>query len=100
LSFEEFQILTKQTCFYCGKEPYQILKPKCYGSQNSYTYNGVDRVDNAKGYQTENTVACCGVCNSFKSNYSQTTFLEHCKLITEFNSKKQAEMTCSAIKSE
>jgi hypothetical protein len=93
LSFEDFQSLTKQICFYCEKEPYQVLEPR-RRTQMSYTYNGVDRIDNAKGYQIDNVVTCCGVCNAMKSSYPQTTFLEHCKLITEVNSKRQAEMPC------
>jgi hypothetical protein len=99
LGYEDFSKLTKIDCFYCGKAPYQVLKPR-RDCQLPYTYNGVDRVDNTKGYQPDNVVACCGMCNAFKSNYSQEQFINHCKLITEFNSKKQAEMTCSVSDNE
>lgn len=95
LDFETFQSLTKQNCFYCGKEPSQVLKPREYGTQEPYIYNGVDRVDNTKGYNVNNTVPCCGMCNSFKSNYSKEQFIEHCNNIYNFqNSKRQTEMIC------
>jgi hypothetical protein len=97
LTWEEFELLTKGNCIYCGKEPYQVLNPR-RRTQLPCTYNGVDRVDNAVGYITTNTVSCCGLCNFMKSNYTQEVFTEHCKVITDFqNSKKQAEMTCSSL---
>lgn len=77
----EFLVLTKQNCYYCNKPPSQIKKAK----HSNYIYNGVDRVDNNKGYLIENVVACCKECNSKKSGIT----LEIAEKIIEFLKKKE-----------
>jgi len=67
LTMDEFKILTKNNCYYCGKIPSQVKKSKC----SQYVYNGIDRVDNSLGYTTSNTVACCKDCNSKKSGVTR-----------------------------
>lgn len=66
LSLDQFKKLTESNCYYCGKPPLQIKKSKT----SYYTYNGIDRVDNSKGYVVSNTVPSCGECNSLKSGVS------------------------------
>ncbi len=66
LSKEEFKFLTKQICFYCGCEPYQIMNKSNKECNGTYVYNGIDRVDNNLGYIKENCVSACGVCNRAK----------------------------------
>lgn len=56
LSFEDYEIISKQLCFYCGG-----LLGK-FGS-------GLDRVDNNEGYTFNNVVACCAFCNRLKGDY-------------------------------
>jgi len=81
LTEEEFKILTKQNCHYCGIQPYQETgSKKCNGK---YTYNGVDRKINNIGYTLENSIPCCGVCNKMKMDLDYDLFLEKCKLITK-----------------
>lgn len=63
LTIEEFRHLTGSNCFYCNKEPQQKKKSK----YSQYLYNGIDRVDNTKGYTLDNTVSCCMDCNSKKA---------------------------------
>lgn len=53
LSEEEFNEITNQACFYCGSFD---------------KYNGIDRVDNSKGYITDNVVPCCRNCNTAKGS--------------------------------
>ena len=79
LKKEDAIILFKSNCFYCGCEPSQIKKEfGCYGE---FIYNGIDRVDNNKGYVLNNCVPCCKQCNQAKSTYSLTEFKEWiCKL--------------------
>jgi hypothetical protein len=67
LSKDEFLKITKQNCFYCNKEPSQIKKSKT----SQYIYNGIDRVNNCKGYIKSNVVACCRECNALKSGISK-----------------------------
>ncbi len=76
LTKDEFKSLTKQNCYYCDKNPQQIIKAinRNYGD---YVYNGVDRVDNSKGYEPDNVVACCKLCNWMKRDLSQESFVRH-----------------------
>lgn len=66
LTEEQFKEITQRDCFYCGAKPNNISKN---GYQNGdYIYNGLDRVDNTKGYTIDNVVSCCKICNIAKSN--------------------------------
>jgi len=69
----QFKKITKQICFYCGSPPKQEYKGK--GLNGSYIYNGVDRVDNTRGYTTDNIVPCCGTCNHAKATMTKEEFL-------------------------
>ena len=66
LTKEEFKHLTKGSCFYCGKNPTSVCKPK-YGN-GTYVYNGIDRIDNTKEYSMQNCESCCQNCNSKKNS--------------------------------
>jgi len=76
LTKEQFLKLIKQNCFYCGSPP---QRRKHYDSY--YNANGVDRMDNERGYDVENVVPCCLVCNRMKLHLPITIFLEHIKKI-------------------
>jgi len=62
LTKEDFYALTEAPCFYCGVEPVNKYKAR-YGH---YIYNGIDRVDNTKGYTRDNCLPCCKDCNIAK----------------------------------
>lgn len=68
LDFETFSKLVKGPCYYCG-----YLNPD--------EINGIDRVNNDKGYIQENCVGCCATCNKMKSFYHPSFFIQKCKLI-------------------
>lgn len=78
LTEEIFRKVTRMDCHYCGISPAQEFKPqrndvlKEYGK---YTYNGIDRVDNERGYEIDNIVPCCKACNIAKSTMSYNAFL-------------------------
>ncbi len=74
LSFEEFISLTSGNCSYCGEVPKNIT-PEKVNINGSYTYNGIDRVDNTKGYITENCTPCCTICNTAKKTLTKEQFL-------------------------
>ena len=57
LSQGEFDALKCQPCYLCGKQ------------SNSQHLNGVDRLDNNKGYTLDNVKSCCFGCNRIKRNY-------------------------------
>jgi hypothetical protein len=57
-----------KNCFYCKAEP--IQKCSWVGYDNDFVYNGIDRVDNSKGYEINNCVPCCIICNKSKLDLS------------------------------
>lgn len=84
LSIDQLESLTKENCFYCNSEP---SNRSVRGStqeirdHGGYIYNGIDRMDNTKGYSLDNCVACCSKCNIAKSDMSTAEFIEHnCKI--------------------
>lgn len=64
LTLEDIKIITQKKCYYCGREPSRTLKS---AYRHSFFYNGIDRVDNTKGYIKSNCVPCCTDCNTAKS---------------------------------
>lgn len=67
LSLEDFTNLISQNCVYCHSEP--------KSSYIEYAHNGIDRIDNSKGYTIDNCVPCCSMCNFMKHDYSLQDFL-------------------------
>jgi hypothetical protein len=70
IQFEDFKELVKSPCYYCN----YYLETEI---------NGIDRVDNSKGYTKENSAACCSICNRIKSVYHPKFFIEKCQLISK-----------------
>jgi hypothetical protein len=78
LSNEQAMAMFDQDCYYCDITTFETDE-----------LNGIDRVDNGKGYETSNVVPCCAQCNYMKSDYSAEQFVEKCKRVAENMSKKQ-----------
>jgi len=76
LSKEEVRQITSQNCFYCGIPPLQSVVSLKNSSRynDDYLYNGIDRVDNSRGYILSNCVPCCGKCNRMKFTMSKDDF--------------------------
>lgn len=55
-----FDDLVTDVCFYCAAAPAPT--------------NGIDRVNNSRGYEEDNVVSCCKWCNTAKSVRSRTEF--------------------------
>lgn len=66
LSEKEFINLIEKDCYYCNQKPSSQFKG--YKFKNEYLFNGIDRVDNSKGYTIENCVTCCKICNNSKKD--------------------------------
>jgi hypothetical protein len=64
LTEEQFKEITQRDCHYCGIKPNGIVKTIWYNGD--YIYNGIDRIDNNKGYTIDNVVPCCKICNYAK----------------------------------
>jgi hypothetical protein len=87
LTKEEFFVLTKRLCFYCGAEPSQLKQGK--RDNGPYVYNGVDRKDSSVGYTTDNCVSCCKRCNFMKLEMSVEDFVAACRsVVSHFDSVK------------
>ena len=87
----QFRELTKAPCHYTGKLPSQIATSAATSKRlkagkdplpgGVYIYNGVDRVDNSKGYTLENCVPCCKEANQMKMAFGHDEFIALCKEI-------------------
>lgn len=72
LEKEEAFKLFEGKCWYCNKEPSNIITGS--GHYGSYVYNGIDRLDNDLGYIKNNVVSSCKKCNMLKNNISYKEF--------------------------
>jgi predicted nucleic acid-binding Zn-ribbon protein len=74
LTKEEFLQYIQTPCYYCN-----------YYDENEI--NGIDRIDNLKGYSKENCVTACKTCNRMKHIFHPVFFIEKAKLIMKFADK-------------
>lgn len=88
LDKKDWLLIVKQPCHYCGEidtrnratmATYQrkcgvTLTPELIETY-SVSINGVDRVDSSKGYEIENCVPCCSMCNRMKNGFEYKDFL-------------------------
>lgn len=66
LTEEQFKEITQKNCYYCGAKPNNIRNDITLNGH--FIYNGLDRIDNSKGYIIDNVVPCCFTCNRRKSS--------------------------------
>lgn len=80
LTVETFREIITSPCFYCDREPTrEHLHDK--KTNGGFKCNGIDRVDNERGYTEENVVSCCTDCNWMKQQMSLEKFFNHIKNI-------------------
>jgi hypothetical protein len=85
LSKEEFRLIAGRVCQYCGSEPKpHYAKRRAMISVIPYLCNGIDRVDNDKGYIAFNCVPCCSLCNYMKRGLSSSEFITHVHRISSY----------------
>ena len=60
LTDEEFKSFWQVSCSYCGSEIKTIV---------------LDRIDSDKGYQLDNVISCCSICNKMKMDLSYDKFI-------------------------
>lgn len=85
LTFEDCRKLFSQPCYYCGTSP--CCKTKRFHDSATFAYNGLDRVDNARGYEKDNVVSCCKVCNMAKRALSVNDFISMCHRVVFLHPK-------------
>jgi hypothetical protein len=72
---QEYENLIIRPCYYCG-------------FYSSSRLNGIDRIDNNKGYIVHNCITCCKMCNMIKHSQHPLEFLEKVNAIKNFTSNK------------
>lgn len=93
LSKEQCEEFFQANCYYCASPPSCTLRMKQmttsnkgrYNRSTPYTYNGIDRVDNSKGYTTENCVTACVNCNKAKNNRPLQNFINRAADIARYS---------------
>lgn len=86
LSNEEFAALIRSNCFYCGTAPSRLHRV--------ILYNGIDRLDNKKGYTTTNAVPSCSTCNFAKYTMSLEEFKNWIERVYIHMFNQQPDSTC------
>lgn len=76
LTEDEFRYIVIQDCHYCGASP----SSRQY-SVYTIDVNGIDRVDNKRGYIKGNVMPCCTLCNMMKGKLGYSQFIEHTRQI-------------------
>lgn len=87
ISKEEFRPLLLANCTYCGVGPgIRWSKADRYkiADVSDFRYNGVDRVDNLKGYVAGNCTPCCTICNKSKLDMSINDWMTWLKRIAKY----------------
>lgn len=84
LSELEFRTLTSSPCHYCGIAPHRKYGESWKGYSLPYVCNGLDRVDNTRGYESTNVVPCCTTCNHAKHIMSYQEFQDWLSRLVEF----------------
>jgi hypothetical protein len=89
LTFNEWLILSQQSCFYCGIKPdnkYNVFIKKKNASQftkdnGDFVYNGLDRIDSSLPHILSNVVPCCWICNRAKNERTIEEFYQYINLL-------------------
>lgn len=84
LSKEQFREIITKPCIYCGDSLCTTYSRTQYNGTFSFT--GIDRYDNEKGYTIGNCVPCCKICNRMKADLKIPFFKEHLqKILSNLN---------------
>jgi catalase (peroxidase I) len=75
LTENQFITLASLPCHWCQAPPSNTRYHRNNKSV-SFTYNGLDRIDNTKGHDFDNVRPCCWDCNNFRSNRTVQRFEE------------------------
>jgi len=76
LSKARFLALILEPCFFCAY-------------QKDGEVNGLDRIDNNRGYVDENVTSCCTTCNFLKGSQHPQEFLDKLGAIHQFRTAKE-----------
>ena len=77
----DFISLIFSKCNYCGIEGSMSTYPRQGEDRKWIEHNGIDRVENNKGYSKENCITACKFCNSAKNTRTRQEFLDWAKSV-------------------
>lgn len=78
LTKKQFTDLIFSNCFYCGCTGTNIKKQYV-----EFPHNGIDRINNKKGYTYKNCLPCCKTCNYAKNTMKYKEFISWSKRLYE-----------------
>jgi 5-methylcytosine-specific restriction endonuclease McrA len=73
IDFDTFLDMAMQNCCYCGEPPSKFHKLRT--GRKGFLYNGLDRLNNDRGYELDNVAACCIDCNRAKWDRNKDDFV-------------------------
>ena len=82
ISDDHAMSLFKNPCYYCG----EFDKSENDGSvvmYEKYVLNGIDRLNNEVGYESDNVVPCCKMCNFMKCEIDHNDYVKIVRHIFE-----------------
>jgi hypothetical protein len=82
LSNARVEELVRGNCHYCGFSLSEV-RPDL----QQFAFNGIDRLDNSKGYESGNVVPCCKVCNHAKGGMTESEFTAWAIKVADFQRK-------------
>jgi hypothetical protein len=82
ISFDDFYRLSQQNCKYCNMQPSNFVKDN---KNNTFIFNGLDRINSNKQHTIDNVVPCCKICNFAKRTQSLKSFINHINMIINNN---------------
>lgn len=74
LSKDQFLEIVYKPCYYCG-----VL------GEETRDFNGIDRMDQTEGYNIDNCVSSCKMCNYMKLSLDVETFLKRVEHVVTYN---------------
>ncbi len=86
LTNEQFREVISKDCVACGAPPKEISRKTKKYSATPIRANGVDRIDNDKGYTSGNVQPMCSPCNKAKSTMGDEDFK---KWMTQIRASKK-----------
>lgn len=88
LSESRLSEFVRSDCHYCG-----FSLPTVRPDLQEFVYNGIDRIDNSRGYVEGNVVACCKICNHAKHTMTAEDFLAWATRLAQYQSKKVTSLS-------
>lgn len=96
IDYDSFCQLVLEPCYHCGNNP-EPYNPYISGShavsetrkrEAWIVKNGIDRLDNNRGYVKDNCVPCCSTCNYSRQDSTVSAWVEHCQRIVNHHRSK------------